>query len=247
VNTEIMKLRSSSVPTLANALELFAIWPSNRGYTTHPLQCHFPGLGMAVGFATTAVVSTDQPGGLAPRPIRERDYWEYIESVDGPKLAAVRDLDDRPGGAMWGEWNANVHKALGCTGTITHGAVRDIEAVAALDFHMFSTSVSVSHGYGAFVGFGEPVSVAGLTVRSGDLLVADRHGVLRIPSDIPIDELIAVANEIDRLESEVFAYCQSADFTTGGLDDLSQSVLERWPRPRNDEPGDRAVLRPLTP
>jgi regulator of RNase E activity RraA len=133
---------------------------------------------------------------------------------------------------MWGEWNANVHLALGCVGTVTQGAVRDLDALERLRFHAFATSVSVAHGYGVFTGYGDPVEVAGLRVATGDLLVADRHGVLRIPPDIPIAELCAVAREIDRLESEIFAYAQGDDFTVGGLAALQESVLERWPKPR---------------
>jgi regulator of RNase E activity RraA len=238
--TALARLRTSSVPTLANALELFDAWPANRGYTTKALHCHFPNLGMAVGYATTAIVSTNQPGGIAPAPVDEERYWRYVESVEAPKIAVVRDLDDDPGGAMWGEWNGNVHKALGCVGTITHGAVRDLDALDALGFHAFSTAVSVSHGWGAFVDYGTPVSVAGLTVRSGDLLVADRHGALRLPADIPLDELVDVADEIDRLESEIFVYCQSAGFSVDGLAELNRSVMDRWPAPR----GGRAPLTP---
>ena len=36
-------------------------------------------------------------------------------------------------------------------GTITHGAVRDLDALERLGFHAFSTTVSVAHGYGRFV------------------------------------------------------------------------------------------------
>ena len=66
---------------------------------------------------------------------------------------------------MWGEWNGHVHHALGCVGTVTQGAVRDLDALERLGFHTFATSVSVAHGYGAFVGYGEPVTVAG-SIRS---------------------------------------------------------------------------------
>ena len=232
------RLRQSSVPTLANALELFGAWPANRGYTTQPLTSHLPSAGMVVGYASTAVVSTDQPAGIAPHPVSEGDYWRYIESVPEPRVAVIRDLDEPSGGAMWGEWNTNVHRALGCVGAIVHGAVRDLDAIIRLGFPLFSTSVSVSHGYGAFVEFGGAVSIAGLTIRSGDLLVADRHGVLRLPASVPIDELIEVAEQIDQLEQEVFLYCQGPDFTVAGLEALNESVAARWPRPRDQtEPG----------
>ena len=144
----------------------------------------------------------------------------------------VEDLDETPGGAMWGEWNANVHRALGCVGTVTQGAVRDLDALERLGFHAFATSVSVAHGYGVFVGYDAPVTVADLRVATGDLLVADQHGVLRIPPEIPLPDLAAVAREIDRLEAEIFAFCQSPEFTVDGLARLQESVLDRWPRPR---------------
>src|SRR5690242_4865199 len=182
---------------------------------------------MAAGVAVTVTASTDQPPGLAPLPVDEREYHRFLESVEGPKLVVVRDLDDPPGGAMWGEWNANVHRALGCVGTVTQGAVRDLDALERLGFHAFSTSVSVAHGYGVFVGYGDQVTVAGLTVATGDLLVGDRHGVLSIPASIDLDELLAVAQQIDDLEAEIFRYCQSAGFTVDGLAALEQSVLSR--------------------
>ena len=99
-------------------------------------------------------------------------------------------------------------------------------------FHAFATSVSPAHGYGAFTGYGEPVSVAGLPVETGDLLVADLHGVLRIPPEIPIAELIEAGREIDRLESEIFAECQSPDFSVERLAKVEESVLARWPKGR---------------
>lgn len=40
----------------------------------------------------------------------------------------VQDLD-KPTmyGAFWGEVNSNIHKALGCVGTITDGGIRDTD------------------------------------------------------------------------------------------------------------------------
>jgi regulator of RNase E activity RraA len=225
----VAELRDLTVPTLANAIETFGVVAPNEGYNTEPLTCHFPRLGMLIGYAVTAHVSTNRPPGVAPVPIDEAAYWRWLETQRGPLVAVVQDIDDPPGGAMWGEWNANVHRALGCVGTITHGAVRDLDALDRLDFHAFSKSVSVAHGFGAFVGFGEPARVAGLTVETGDLLVADQHGVLRIPPSLDLAALAQVARDIDRLEAEVFACCQRDDFTIDRLVDVQAQVMERWP------------------
>jgi len=224
----LTELGSLTVPTLANAVELFKVAPPNRGFTRAPITCHFPAFGICVGYAVTVHARTDQRA----TAMNETEYWKWLERQPGPKIVVVEDLDPSPGGAMWGEWNANVHLALGCVGTVTQGAVRDLDALERLGFHAFATSVSVAHGYGVFVGYGQPVTVAELPVASGDLLVADQHGVLSIPSAIPTGELAEVAREIDRLESEIFAFCQSPGFSVDGLADLQRSVEARWPHPR---------------
>ena len=53
--------------------------------------------------------------------------------------------------------------------------------------------------------------------------------MLRIPAEIPIAELVAAGREIDRLESEIFAECQSAEFSVDRLARLQESVPARWP------------------
>jgi regulator of RNase E activity RraA len=229
-----------TVPTLANAVETFGVVAPNEGYTRAPLTCHFPELGMLVARAVTITAATDRPPSQMPSPpIDEPRYWAWLEArhgESGPLVAVVEDVDDPPGGAMWGEWNGNVHRRLGCVGTITHGAVRDLDALERLGFHAFATTVSVAHGYGAFIGYGEPVRVAGLTVGTGDLLVADRHGVLRIPDDIPLDALADAARTIDRLEREIFGLCQSPEFTVDRLAALQDDVQARWPGAPRDLP-----------
>jgi 4-hydroxy-4-methyl-2-oxoglutarate aldolase len=222
------ELDGLTVPTIANAVELFRVVPPNEGFTRRPLTCHFPELGMCAGHAVTLTAVTDEPADA----IVEREYWKWLDDQPGPRLVVVQDIGAEPAGAMWGEWNANVHLALGCIGTVTDGAVRDLDALERLGFHAFATSVSVAHGYGVFTSYGAPISVAGLAVASGDLVLADRHGVLRVPPEIPLAELADVARRIDGLEAEVFAYCQSPGFSVEGLAELDASVHERWPRPR---------------
>ena len=73
----------------------------------------------------------DQPGAgarNAPRP----EYWEYIASIPAPRVVVIKDLDQPPAiGSFWGEVNGNIHKALGCIGTVTNGGVRDLDEVLA--------------------------------------------------------------------------------------------------------------------
>jgi regulator of RNase E activity RraA len=225
-------LQGLTVPTLANAIETFGVVAPNAGYNRQPVECQFPEFGMLIARAVTLTTATDTPPEQAPERIDDPVYWRWLADQHhehGPLVAVLQDTDEPAGGAMWGEWNANVHRRLGCVGTITHGAVRDLDALERLRFHAFSTGVSVGHGYGAFTGYGEPVTVAGVTITTGDLLVADRHGFLRIPAEIPLDELAESARTIDALESEIFRLCQSPEFTIDELARTQARVLERWP------------------
>lgn len=232
---ELDAVRRFTVPTLANAIETFGVIPSNTGYCDAGMVCRYPAMPTMLGYAVTARVSTDLPPSEARPGIHEPDYWRYIASQPGPKVAVVEDISHPPRGAMWGEWNSNVHKALGCVGMVTEGACRDIDAVQKLNFHFFSTAVLPTHGYGAFIDYGGAVRAAGLIVNPGDLLAGDMHGVIFIPPEIPLLELAQVAAEIDRLESEIFALCQSGQFSVDALAALDQSVAARWPRPAGKE------------
>jgi 4-hydroxy-4-methyl-2-oxoglutarate aldolase len=227
---ELDAIRRYTAPTIANALELFGIAPTS-GYCSSAMKCHYPHMPLMVGYAVTARVSTDRPPSKVRPSVHEPDYWRFVSSQPGPKVAVVQDIDVPSLGSMWGEWNSNVHKALGCVGMVTEGGARDIDAVHKLGFHYFSTHVIVSHGYGAFIDYGGSVRVAGLVVNTGDLLVGDMHGVLMIPAEIPLFELAKAAGEIDRLESEIFAFCQSPNFNIDDLAKLDLSVQKRWPKP----------------
>jgi len=228
---ELDIIRSFTIPTLANAIETFGVIPSNQGYCDASIRCHYPELPLMLGYAVTARVSTDMPPSEVRPGISEPDYWKFIQTQPGPKVAVVQDIDSPPKGAMWGEWNSNVHKALGCVGMVTEGAARDLDGVQKLNFHYFSTHILPSHGYGAFIDYGGNVRVAGMEISTGDLLAGDQHGVILIPREIALFDLAKVAVEIDRLESEIFALCQSSEFNVDKLALLDESIASRWPKP----------------
>jgi regulator of RNase E activity RraA len=69
------------------------------------------------------------------------------------------------------------------------------------------------------VDFGAPVRVGGLVVEPGDLLLADRHGVINIPPEIASGIPEAVRH-IEVREKTIIRYCQSPDFSAEGLADL---------------------------
>jgi 4-hydroxy-4-methyl-2-oxoglutarate aldolase len=199
-------------PTLSNAIELFDVRPRDEGYMGHEVRCLFPELGVMVGYAATATMRARGRGASDPEP-----FTAHVQAVPGPSIVVVQDLDEQPAhGALWGEVMATTFKALGCLGTVTNGSVRDLDEARAIGFRFFAPAVSVSHGYARVEGVGDPVTVGGLTVSPGDLLHADQHGVLLIPTAIA-GELPAAADRVIAAEQEYIGWVRSPEFDPGLL------------------------------
>jgi regulator of RNase E activity RraA len=213
---ELEVLRQINTPTISNAIETFDLRPRNQGYMSPEVRCLFPDLGVMVGYAVTARMMAEQPA-VEGQEASRFDYWDYILTIPAPRIAVIQDLDQPPAiGSFWGEVNANIHRALGCVGTITNGGVRDLDEVHALGFHLFAAETIVSHAYVHLVDFGGPVKVGGLVVNPGDLIHADKHGVIVIPHEIA-REVAAAAARVDAAERKIIDYCQSSDFSVERL------------------------------
>jgi regulator of RNase E activity RraA len=219
----IASLRRLDGCRVANAIETFERRLRNEGFADRSVRALFPDLPPVVGHAVTARIR-----GSAPPPVghtyRDRtDWWSYILTVPPPRLVVVEDVDERPGfGAFVGHVHAQVLRALGCVGVVTNGSVRDLPAVGRMGFPLLAAGVSVSHAFIHIVDFGQSVQIGGLTVASNDIVYADVHGVLTIPSEIAA-EVPAVAERMAEDERRVVELCQAADFT---LDRLRAAVGE---------------------
>ena len=205
-------LRSIDTPTVCNLIEIATPERRGAGYTVSHLHCPFPDLPPMVGFAkTVAIRARDKVSG--PSYMQKRmDYLDYVAAAPRPSVVMIEDKDEPPGyGAFWGEVQTNVHKALGCLGTITNGSVRDIPAVAE-GFQMLAGSLSPSHAYVHVVEFGAPVTIHGMAVKSGDLVHADRHGAVVVPVD-KIDAMQAALDGLTKQEARIIAAARAPGAT----------------------------------
>lgn len=178
---QLDELRAYDSPTVCNALECFGLRPSTQGYMRPGMVRRTPDATPVVGYAATARVSARHPSATAPETLMR--YYEHVRESPDPTIAVVQDIDDTPVASFWGEVQATVHLSLGCVGTVMQGGVRDIAEAGAMGFHFHSTEINVSHGYIHVESCACPVDILGLTVRPGDLLHMDRHGVVNIPPE----------------------------------------------------------------
>jgi 4-hydroxy-4-methyl-2-oxoglutarate aldolase len=212
------KLRATDTPTISNAIELYRVRDRTEGFTGFDIRCLFPDLGVMLGYAVTAICD-NRPGPVAGR----QAYFRWLEAIrDAPKpvVCVFQDVSpSRPHSCYFGEVMANCAQRLGAIGLVTDGGVRDLAEAEALGFHYFAGGAVASHGNFAITQVGLPVTISGVTIRPGDLIHADRNGVLVIPDEV-VEQLPDGVEQIRTKERRTMDYVRGPDFTVQGLADL---------------------------
>jgi 4-hydroxy-4-methyl-2-oxoglutarate aldolase len=180
---QLDELRQFDTPTISNAIELFNIRPRTEGFTGPEIKsvvrCDQP----VIGYACTAKISAQKTPSTEQKALRF-SFYEHMKNTPSPSIAVMQDLDEKPVGSFWGEVNIAIAKSLGCVGTVTNGGLRDLDVTEELPFGYFASCVLVSRANIHVEDYNCPARVGGLTVNPGDLLHADKHGVILIPAEI---------------------------------------------------------------
>ena len=214
----LMALQQIDGPSICNAIEGFNFRPKNQGFMLPEIRSIFQDFPPTIGYAVTGVISANQGEG---HTVSREDWWDLIASVPAPRFIVLHDIDSPPLGAYWGEVQGNIHKALGAVGVATDGTVRDLDEVHELGFQFFAKEVSVSHAYVHLVDIGIPVTIGGLTVKTGDLLHGDKHGVSHIPFELA-DRIPEMVQTIADYEAKTIGVCKSSDFSMEQLKEIAK-------------------------
>lgn len=210
--------------TLSNAIEQFNVRLRNEGFIGgDATSCMFPELPPVVGYAAIGRIRSSSPPVDGHCYYDHIEWWKYLDTVPAPRIVVLQDSDDPPGrGALFGSLHARICMAMHCVAYITNGVVRDLPAIERLGFQLFAAGPAVSHAYAHVVEFGRPVEIGGLQIHSGDLLHADRHGVLSVPRDLA-EQLPAASAELLRNEQEFIHMCIDGNFS---IDRLGRTIRE---------------------
>jgi 4-hydroxy-4-methyl-2-oxoglutarate aldolase len=183
-HADMLELRRWNTPTIYNGWEQVTKLDHGReAFNLEETTDFMPQMGPMVGRAVTVVFEPSNPEHPRRNPRAWSEYRQYVASTPGPKIVVVQDLDKpRTYGAFWGEVNSSMHRALGCVGTITDGAIRDVDEITCAGFKALARRLCVGHAYSCPVRWGEPVEVFGRRIEPGQLIHADKHGFLAIPS-----------------------------------------------------------------
>jgi len=106
-------------------------------------------------------------------------------------------------GGPWGELMTVIAKARGLAGLVIDGFVRDVSAIAELEFPVFSRGSSVKGTFKEDLGLlNHPVSCGGVVVAPGDLVLGDEDGVCAVAVDDAPQVLLA-ARARDEQEAQL--------------------------------------------
>jgi regulator of RNase E activity RraA len=184
-HAELLKLKRWNTPTVYNGWEQITEKDTAREcFNLEETKDFMPQMGPMIGYAVTVVIEPGNKAHKTENPNAWSEYRKYIASIPGPKIVVVQDLD-KPQvlGSFWGEVNANIHKALGCVGTITDGSIRDLDEMQNAGFKALARRLSVGHAHSTPARWNCEVTVYGTTIRPGQLIHADKHGFLVIPKE----------------------------------------------------------------
>jgi len=184
-HADLLELKRWNTPTIYNGWEqITESDPAEDGFNPEETTDFMPQMGPMVGYAVTVQCEPGNPAHKKNNPNAVQEYLRYVAEAPGPKIVVVQDLDKpRVLGSYWGEVNANIHRALGCVGTITDGAIRDWDEMCNAGFKALAQRFCVGHAHSWPAHWNCEVEVFGRKVRPGQLIHADKHGFLVIPEE----------------------------------------------------------------
>jgi regulator of RNase E activity RraA len=213
---ELAELAAVDTPTVCNAIERFRVRDDAAGFMGSGVRCLTPELGVMVGHAVTATVDSMTPGRPRGREGLVR-LWEAVAAAPPPAVLVFQDVSRaRTHSVHLGDVMATVARRLGAVGVVTDGAVRDLEGIRPLRFHVFANGVAPSHGTFNVLTVGTPVEVDGVRVQPGDLIHADANGVATVPWEVA-DRLYAECLRVRADEGALREWVASRGFSLEAL------------------------------
>jgi 4-hydroxy-4-methyl-2-oxoglutarate aldolase len=136
----------------------------------------------------------------------------------------VVDVGPVPDRGYWGEVLTTAAEAAGLAGLVIDGGVRDVAALEAHRFPVFSSTISLPGARKDQPGtVGAPVKVGGVPVAMGDWVVGDVDGVTVVPE--PSLDAVCAAGEAREAKEAGFFAALRGGATTVELLGLNASLI----------------------
>lgn len=201
----------------------------NEGYTNQfeggwkTVQDSIPVIGRAV----TAMFMPSRPD--VEKAIKERgiskqgrkgntNSWP-IETLTKGDVYVADGFGKISGGTLMGSTLGNSIFSKSGNGVVFNGSARDLKGLREINgFNAFVRDFDPSFLESmVLMGLNTPIRIGNAIVLPGDLVLADREGVLFIPAHMA-EQVISTAEFVDRKDQFGFEMVRSGKYTTGQID-----------------------------
>jgi regulator of RNase E activity RraA len=128
---------------------------------------------------------------------------DFLDDVE-PGQVVVIDNSGREYCTVWGDLMSITATRMGIAGTVIDGVCRDIPAIKKIKYPIFTKGTYMVTGKDrVFVdAINIPVSVSGVQVKAGDIILGDETGVLVVPME-RVEEVLKTSQEIAQKEAVI--------------------------------------------
>ncbi|QQA42368.1 ribonuclease activity regulator RraA [Pelagovum pacificum] len=119
---------------------------------------------------------------------------------------AVVDAMGHPDAGIFGDILCARMAKRGVAGLVTDGVVRDLAGVEGTGLPVWASGTAAPPSVAGltFVGWQEPIACGGVAVMPGDVMVADRDGVVVIPADL-VEHVLEAGPEQEAAEEWILS------------------------------------------
>ena len=186
-----------------------------------------------------AIVPMGKPSLLGPAftvKVPEGDNLMFHKAMDlaQPGDIVVIDAGGSVHRSIFGELMIHFCKLRKLGGVIVDGSIRDVDAIAAMDFPVYARAVTPNGPYKNGPGeINTPITFGGRPVRPGDIIVGDADGIVVIAQEQA--EEIAKATKVITEKEHAIMQAQLKDGTYDRpwvdekLKEIHCDIREMWP------------------
>ena len=130
---------------------------------------------------------------------------DYLDDVP-PGAVVVLDNGGRTDCTVWGDILTAMAADRGVGGTVIDGVCRDVQRALGTGYPIYSRGRFMRTGKDRVEvsDVNRPVTVGGVQVRPGDLLLGDADGVLAVPAEL-VDQVLEVCTVVSEREEAILA------------------------------------------
>ncbi len=161
-----------------------------------------------------------------PCGVEKGNVGDFIDNVK-PGQVVVIDNSGRNYCTVWGDIMTYTAKTKGIEGTLIDGVCRDVNGIKELGYGIYTKGKYMVTGKERVTvdGVNVPVSISGVQVRPGDIILADDSGALVIPQE-KAEDILLLAQHIEDVEQKIIAEVKNGSSLKAAREKLGYHKLQ---------------------